>query len=193
RLLLVAHHLVVDVVSWRVLLEDIDTLTRQLRQGQTLELPPKSSSWQQWAHRLHQEAHSDTTAQELAYWNEQTEPAGTLPTEGSAEDNTVAASRVYEAVLETEQGRALLHDLPTTFNTRINDVLLTAVASAVGSWTHDSHVRLDLEGHGREDLFDDIDVSRTVGWFTTISPVRLPVPSPTALGEGLKQVKELLR
>ncbi|KOX07128.1 condensation domain-containing protein, partial [Nocardiopsis sp. NRRL B-16309] len=86
-----------------------------------------------------------------------------------------------------------LQDLPAVFNTQVNDALLTAVASAIGHWTGDDHVRIDLEGHGREDLFDDIDLSRTVGWFTTISPVRLPVPSPDRLTEGLQRTKELLR
>ncbi|KOX07152.1 condensation domain-containing protein, partial [Nocardiopsis sp. NRRL B-16309] len=86
-----------------------------------------------------------------------------------------------------------LQDLPAVFNTQVNDALLTAVASAIGHWTGDDHVRIDLEGHGREDLFDDIDLSRTVGWFTTISPVRLPVARPDDLVEGLKSTKELLR
>ncbi len=194
RLLLVAHHLVVDVVSWRVLLEDLGTLVEQIRQGQELALPAKSSSWQQWATRLRQEAQSTATTEELTYWREQAEaPARALPMDGPAQNNTIGNSRVYEAVLGTEETHALLRDIPAAFQTRINDVLLTAVASALGAWTQDSHVRLDLEGHGREELFDDVDVSRTTGWFTSISPLRLPVPSPDGLGEGLKQIKELLR
>ncbi|MFV5997267.1 amino acid adenylation domain-containing protein [Streptomyces sp. NPDC056231] len=86
-----------------------------------------------------------------------------------------------------------MRDVPAVFNSRVNDVLLTGVAAAVGAWTGDGHVRVDVEGHGREDLFDDLDVSRTTGWFTTISPLRLPVPSAGGLGEGLKRIKELLR
>ncbi|WP_435113980.1 condensation domain-containing protein, partial [Nocardiopsis synnemataformans] len=193
RLLLVAHHLVVDVVSWRVILEDLDTLIRQVRLGQETALPAKTSSWQQWADRLRQESDSTTTVEELPYWSEQSAPVRALPADGPTGHNTIGGSSVYEAVLGTEQGRALLQEVPAAFNTRINDALLTAVACAVGAWTRDSHVRIDLEGHGREDLFDDIDLSRTVGWFTTISPVRLPVPSSTDLAEGLKQTKELLR
>jgi non-ribosomal peptide synthase protein (TIGR01720 family) len=87
----------------------------------------------------------------------------------------------------------LLQDVPAVFATRINDVLLTAVAAAVGSWTGADHVRLDLEGHGREDLFEDLDLSRTTGWFTTISPVRLAVARSGSLVAGLKATKELLR
>ncbi|MFF2845984.1 amino acid adenylation domain-containing protein [Streptomyces sp. NPDC058001] len=198
RLLLVAHHLVVDVVSWRILLEDLGTLTEQASQGRDLVLPAKSSSWQQWAARLEEEAQSTTTASEEAYWTEQAgAPVRALPVDGAADgsgdDNTVAASRVYQAVLGAEETRGLLRDVPAAFNTRINDVLLTGVASALGAWTGDDHVRVDVEGHGRVDLFEDVDVSRTTGWFTTISPLRLPVPSRAGLADGLKRVKELLR
>ncbi|MFF2409359.1 amino acid adenylation domain-containing protein, partial [Streptomyces sp. NPDC058092] len=194
RLLLVAHHLVVDVVSWRVILEDFEALTGQVRRGQELVLPAKSSSWQQWAARLVREARSVGTAGELRFWEEQAEASVRgLPMDGPGDDNTMAGSRVFGTVLGAEETRALLRDVPAVFGTRVNDVLLTGVASAVGAWAGDGHVRVDVEGHGREDLFDDTDVSRTTGWFTTISPLRLPVPSPGGLGEGLKQIKELLR
>ncbi|WP_227015435.1 MULTISPECIES: condensation domain-containing protein, partial [Nocardiopsis] len=193
RLLLVAHHLVVDVVSWRVLSEDLDTLVEQVRGGREFALPAKTSSWRQWAERLRREGSSADTSRESDYWREQTAPVRALPLDGPVEGNTIGRSRVHEAVLSADQARALLQDVPAAFNTQVNDALLTAVASAVGAWTGDGHVRVDLEGHGREDLFDDIDVSRTVGWFTTISPVRLPVPDADQLAEGLKRTKELLR
>ncbi|MFJ6569606.1 amino acid adenylation domain-containing protein [Streptomyces sp. NPDC091292] len=194
RLLLVAHHLVVDVVSWRILLEDLGTLAEQAEQGRELALPAKSSSWQQWAARLDEEARSTATADELAYWSEQAgAPARALPLDGTGDDNTMGESRVLRVALGAEETRGLLRDVPAAFHTRINDVLLTGVASALGAWTGDGHVRVDVEGHGRVDLFDDVDVSRTTGWFTTISPLRLPVPSPEGLADGLKQVKELLR
>ncbi|MFG1954931.1 amino acid adenylation domain-containing protein [Micromonospora sp. NPDC048830] len=193
RLLLAVHHLVVDVVSWRILLEDLAALSEQVRQGQEPALPAKSSSWQQWAARLRQEASSEATLAELPYWLEQVEPVQPLPLDGPDSDNTVSRSRACEVSLGREETQALLQDVPAAFNTRINDVLLTAVAAALGSWTQGSHVRVDLEGHGREDLFDDVDLSRTVGWFTTVSPVRLPVPSAADPAEGLKEVKELLR
>ena len=193
RLLLVAHHLVVDVVSWRVVLEDLEVLAEQVRQGRELVLPAKSSSWQSWAARLGREAGSVATSGEVSYWREQVVPVRALPLDGAGGDNAVGRSRVVEAVLGAEEVRALLQDVPAAFRTRVNDVLLTAVASAVGAWTGDGHVRVDLEGHGREELFGDVDVSRTAGWFTTVSPLRLPVPAEGCLGEGLKRVKELLR
>ncbi|WP_406727867.1 amino acid adenylation domain-containing protein [Streptomyces sp. GD-15H] len=194
RLLLVAHHLVVDAVSWRVILEDLDVLTGQVRRGQEQALPEKSSSWRQWAARLAEEAGSETTAAELPFWEKQSVPsARDLPLDGSGDGNTIGGSRVFEAVLGAEETRALLRDVPSVFGTRINDVLLTGVASAVGAWTGDGRVRVDVEGHGREDLFEDTDVSRTTGWFTTISPLDLPVPASGGLADGLKEIKELLR
>ncbi|TDD54173.1 amino acid adenylation domain-containing protein [Kribbella antibiotica] len=189
KLLIIAHHLVVDVVSWHILLDDLQTLAEQTLAGQPLALPAKTTSWQHWAQRLHEAA----VPAELPYWNEHTAPTRPLPLDGPGGADTVGRSRTYDAVLGVDETRAVLNDLPAVFNTQINDALLTAVATAVGERTKDSHIRIDLEGHGREDLFDDVDLSRTVGWFTTISPVRLPVPAAGDLGAGLKQIKELLR
>ncbi|RCG17648.1 amino acid adenylation domain-containing protein, partial [Streptomyces reniochalinae] len=155
--------------------------------------PAKSSSWRQWAERLRQEAATTPTLDELTYWHEQTQATHPPPMDNPAGRNTIGHSRTYQAVLDQAATRALLHDIPAVFHTRINDVLLTGVTSAIGTWTGDDHIRLDLEGHGREELFDDIDISRTTGWFTTISPLRLPVPATTALGNGLKHIKEALR
>ena len=100
---------------------------------------------------------------------------------------------MQEVRLSAQETQALLQEVPAAFNTQINDVLLTAVACALGWWTGDTQVRLDLEGHGREELFADLDLSRTVGWFTSIAPLSLPVPEPAALGAGLKRIKEALR
>ena len=196
RLLLVAHHLVVDVVSWRILLEDLEALAGQVRAGRDLVLPAKSSSWQQWAARLAQEAGSAETLAEAAYWREQGGAAvRPVPLDRplGSDGNVVARSRVVEVVLGVEETRAVLREVPAVFGARVDDVLLTGVAGAVGAWTGDVRVRVDVEGHGREELFEDVDVSRTVGWFTTISPLCLPVPVVGGLGEGLKRVKELLR
>ncbi|RCG29581.1 hypothetical protein DTL70_00050 [Streptomyces diacarni] len=114
-----------------------------------------------------------------------------MPLDGPRGHNTIGRSQTYEAVLDATETRALLQDIPAVFHTRINDVLLTAVTHTLGTWTGHDHIRYDLEGHGREELSDNLDTSRTTGWFTTISPLHLPVP--TTLTNGLKQIKELLR
>ena len=193
RLLLVAHHLVVDVVSWRVVLEDLDALLECVSQGREWVLPKKSSSWLQWMSRLVEDAGSAASLAEVGYWRDQVSVSGELPVAAGAGANVMARSGVLDEVLGVEDTRGLLQEVPAVFGTRVNDALLTAVAAAVGAWSGADQVRLDLEGHGREDVFEGVDVSRTVGWFTTISPVALPVPSRGDLGAGLKRVKELLR
>nr|WP_277815238.1 non-ribosomal peptide synthetase [Dietzia sp. B19] len=193
QLLLVVHHLVIDVVSWRVVLEDVESLIEQVGQGREVSLPAKSSSWALWVERLWGESVSAATVAELPYWREQVSPVVPVPVEGSVEGNTVGSARSYEAVLGGDEVRGLLQDVPAVFGTEVNDALLTAVAVAVGQWCGGEHVRLDVEGHGREELFDDVDVSRTVGWFTSISPLRLPVPDMGEPGRALLGVKEELR
>lgn len=194
RLLLAAHHLVVDVVSWRIILEDLETLIEAVKQGIPLSLPAKTTSWRQWASQINVEAGSDETAAESEFWDSQTltQEHG-LPLDRQDVSNTVARSKMYDAVLDAEDTQALLKEIPAVFGTQVNDVLLTAVGAAIGAWAGSDVVRMDLEGHGREALLDNTDVSRTVGWFTTISPVQVPAASEDSLVEGLKQVKELMR
>lgn len=194
RLLLVAHHLVIDVVSWRIILEDLYSLIEAVKLGKQLILPEKTSSWLQWANRITEEAFSERTRMEAEFWQTQMmKPEKSLPQDRYNIINTVARSRKYNAVLDEEVTQQLLHEMPAVFATQINDVLLTAVAAAIGSWSGVDSIRIDVEGHGRESLFDNIDVSRTVGWFTTISPVSIPVATSETLISALKQVKELMR
>ncbi|MEM8808820.1 MAG: condensation domain-containing protein, partial [Cyanobacteria bacterium P01_G01_bin.38] len=87
----------------------------------------------------------------------------------------------------------LLQEVPTAYRTQINDVLLTALAQAFARWTGERSLLIDLEGHGREDLFETVDLSRTVGWFTTIFPVILNIGESVGPGDALKAIKEQLR
>ena len=194
RLLLVIHHLVVDGVSWRILIEDFWAAYEQLSRGEGVQLPPKTTSFQRWAQRLTEYARSEVLQPELDYW---LAAPGTrlfhLPTDYTGGSNTVASSRTVSVSLSAEETRALLQEVPTAYRTLINEVLLTALAQAYAKWTGAQSLLIDLEGHGREALFDDVDVSRTVGWFTTIFPVRLELEEMILPGEALKSVKEQLR
>jgi len=192
RLLLVIHHLVVDGVSWRILLEDLQTAYRQLARGAAVALPAKTSSTRDWAQRLQHYAQGEALAQELAWWQGQLEGAeadlpGAKP--GASLSNRHAGGATTH--LDSTHTRRLLHDAPAAYRTQINDLLLTALARVIGRWTGHDSTLIRLEGHGREDLFDDIDLTRTVGWFTSIYPVKL---TPAAsLAESLKGIKEQLR
>ncbi|HEX2189199.1 MAG TPA: amino acid adenylation domain-containing protein [Longimicrobiaceae bacterium] len=186
RLLLVVHHLAVDGVSWRILLEDLE------RACSGLPLPPKTTSFRGWARRLEEHARSAAVEAELPFWLEGG-AVPPLPADHPGGENTEGRARTVTVELSGEETRALLRDVPAAYRTRIDDALLAALARALGGWTGADSVLVDLEGHGREPLWEDVDLSRTVGWFTSIYPVRLDADPAAGPGELLKSVKERLR
>jgi amino acid adenylation domain-containing protein/non-ribosomal peptide synthase protein (TIGR01720 family) len=195
RLLIVIHHLTVDGLSWRILLEDLLDAYRQLERGATLQFPAKTTPFKKWAEQLSAYAQSDKLREEeLDYWmgelGAQFEP---LPVDVPGGDNTVASTHVVTAELDAQETRALLQEVPAAYRTHINDALLAALANAFGNWSGAQSLLVELEGHGREELFEDADVSRTVGWFTTHFPVALNLAETREPGRGLKFVKEQLR
>ena len=193
RLLLVVHHLAMDGISWRVLLEDLQAAYEQLAQQEPVRLPPKTTSFQRWAQKLQEYAGSEALREELDYWlTVVRDSAGGLADLPGAE-NTEASTQSVSVSLSAEETRALLQEVPKAYDTEINDALLTALAVAFRKRTGVHTLLVDLEGHGREELFEDVDLSRTVGWFTSMFPVRLTVPSEDNPGETLRETKELLR
>jgi len=194
RLLLIVHHLAMDGVSWRILLEDLHGTYMQLAAGRAVSLPPKTTSFAYWAEQLLAYAQSETLRQEAERWLALLQPpVGCLPVDRPHGHNTNADARNVMITLDADATRALLHDVPPVYRTRINDVLLAALALAYAEWAGAPALLIDLEGHGRADLFDTVDLSRTVGWFTTLFPVRLELPSDHAPGPVLKAIKEQLR
>ncbi|MDF7796655.1 amino acid adenylation domain-containing protein [Pseudomonas syringae] len=192
RLLLVIHHLLVDGVSWRVLLEDLQQAYIALAAGQPALLPAKTSSLKSWAEHLQAYAQSPALEQELGYWQAQLQDVSdALPCDHphGGQQQQHALSVVTQ--LNSELTRQLLQDAPAAYRTQINDLLLTALARVVSRWTAQPHALIRLEGHGREDLFDALDLSRTVGWFSNVYPVRL---TPQAsLADSIMTIKEQLR
>jgi amino acid adenylation domain-containing protein/non-ribosomal peptide synthase protein (TIGR01720 family) len=193
RLLLVVHHLAVDGVSWRILLEDLQRAYEQLRAGRRAELPAKTTPFQEWALRLEEHAQSDALAAEAEHWLGAGWEGTWLPVDHPEGESSVKSARGVSVRLERELTRLLLHDVPGVYRTEINDVLLAALAQAVARWTGQSRVLVELEGHGREELFAEVDLSRTVGWFTSLYPVVLDVGDCAEPGEVLKAVKEQMR
>ncbi|UWF47514.1 non-ribosomal peptide synthase/polyketide synthase [Pseudomonas sp. N3-W] len=192
RLLLVIHHLVVDGVSWRILLEDLQSAYQQLSTGQPLRLPAKTTAFKDWGERLQGYARSATLESELAYWREQLAVAPVeLPLDNPQGQLQNRFERSVDTRLDAERTRQLLQQAPAVYRTQVNDLLLTALAHVLCDWTASDSALVQLEGHGREDLFDDLDLSRTVGWFTSMFPLRL---TPQASLEGsIKGIKEQLR
>ena len=194
RLLITIHHLAVDAVSWRVLLEDLQRSYELLRHGRKVELPTKTTSFREWSRRLTSYASSEQMRGEAAYWTaDERRAVPRLPVDHAAGVGTVASASTLSVSLDTTQTRHLLQDVPGVYRTQVNDVLLTALGQTIATWTGANRVAVDLEGHGREDLFEDVDLSRTVGWFTSLHPVLLDVGVRTGPGELLKAVKEQIR
>ncbi|MFE1763839.1 amino acid adenylation domain-containing protein [Streptomyces angustmyceticus] len=209
-LLVVAHHLVVDGVSWRILLPDLAAAWQSAAAGGTPELAPVGTSLRRWAQLLLAEGQNPERATELDLWTgilDRPDPclgAGRLD---PARD-TRATARHLSVTLPAEITHALLTEVPEKFQARINDVLLTGFALAVARWRErhgwgdERSVLVDVEAHGREEIAEGIDLSRTVGWFTSIHPVRLDpgavdlgqaFAGRAAAGSALKHIKEQLR
>ncbi len=193
-LLIVIHHLVVDVVSWRILTEDLIAIYRQLSDNKTVKLPPKTTSFKYWAERINAYALSKTLLAEQAYWNAllTNETPVTLPKDKNGQ-NTEASVQTVRISLTREETDALLREVPSVYHTQINELLLTALVRAGKHWHGRDSLLIDLEGHGREDLFEDVDISRTIGWFTSSFPVHLHLKGITAPGESIKSIKEQYR
>ncbi|AYN38048.1 amino acid adenylation domain-containing protein [Streptomyces dangxiongensis] len=196
-LLLVAHHLVVDAVSWRILRDDLETAYQQALQGDRVTLGERGTSFRAWSRGLAAYVADGGLDHELPYWEQavHAEPAPADPAPAARP----GPAAVVNVELGEEDTEALLRSAPTAYRTRVNDVLLAALALALARWTGHDRIRLDLEGHGREDLLDGVDLSRTVGWFTTVYPVALQVSEPGDLGPDrdwrslVKSVRRQLR
>ena len=189
RVLLAVHHLVVDGVSWRILLEDLQTAYRQSLAGQAIALPAKRSSYKDWTLAL--QGHAGRIGDEMAHWQALAQVPAGLPCAHPEAPNTVADQQTVELRLDKATTQAFLKDAPAAYRTQANDLLLTALGRALCAWSGHDKVLVDLEGHGREDLFAHIDLSRTVGWFTTLFPVALDALG--APGDAIRRVKESLR
>jgi len=192
-LFVVVHHLVVDGVSWRILLEDLDIAYWQATRGESVRLEAKTTSFKEWAQRLTEHAAAGGFDDQREYWSGVGQDADlVLPADGVGE-NTVASTGAVTVRLDPQQTKALLVDVPGVYRTQVNDVLLAALGRVLSGWTGRPRVLVDLEGHGREEIFPGVDLSRTVGWFTTMFPVALDFPADADLGGLLKSVKEQLR
>ena len=202
RLLLAIHHLGVDGVSWRILLEDLQDAYAQSARTQ-ITLPPASASYRNWGLAL--QDYARTHAQQIDYWQTLASATAQLPADiqdiqdiqdEEARDAQDREDRLCDQDSITlritpELTQRLLKDAPAAWRTQVNDILLTALGRAVSHWTGQPRVLIDLEGHGREDIDPAIDLSRSVGWFTSLFPVALDTAG-TPL-DALKHVKEDLR
>lgn len=190
RLLIVIHHLIVDGVSWRIFLEDLASLYSQLSQGKAAVLPPKTSSFRRWAERLQSLVESKVLQDAAQHWGDATaDDAVEVPVDYPEAPCCEGDATEYLVNLSEEDTQALLRQAPAAYRTGVDDLLLAALLQTVCAWCGRDTVVIDREGHGREAWFDDIDLSRTVGWFTSLYPVKLRLPSSRFPGAIIKAVK----
>jgi amino acid adenylation domain-containing protein/non-ribosomal peptide synthase protein (TIGR01720 family) len=195
RLLIVIHHLVIDGVSWRILFEDMETLYRQYTKGEPLVLPLKTDSYKVWSEELTRYANSELFLEERNYWSQLKSIDVHLP--GIKPDFQVANNyqednAIQSFVLNEAQTTQLLTKVNESFGTEINDILLASLGLAVREIYGHDRLLIALEGHGREEILDDVNISRTVGWFTSVHPVLLNLSYYHDLARQMKEIKENL-
>ena len=194
RLMLVAHHLVVDGVSWRILADDLWRGYQQAQQGEVVALGAKTSSYRQWASKL-REAHPLAEARaDATYWLKQPGLSAAKwwveDETGSNEEETAARVRRRLGPAETA---ALLQEVPRAYGIQITEALLSVLGEAVRRWGYVDCVVTAVESHGREELSDALDVTRTVGWFTAVTPVMVDMSGQEALWERVQRAGAEIR
>ncbi|BBX09161.1 non-ribosomal peptide synthetase [Mycolicibacterium aichiense] len=204
RLVAIIHHLAIDGVSWRILLEDLNFAWARHRAGEPVVLPEPGTSFARWASVLAEHAYRAGVVAEADVWRKIAATPAALPQVDPFTDTMVTAGNLA-AVLDIETTKALLGDVPAAFHAGVHEILLIAFALAATEFlgTGGAPISIDVEGHGRdEDLAADVDLSRTVGWFTAKYPVALEVGGLTwaqvaagdaRLGAVVKAAKEQLR
>jgi aryl carrier-like protein len=199
RLLIVIHHLVMDGVSWRILLEDIETLHQQYLEKKPLALPLKTDSFKVWAETLAGNANSELFLKEKSYWKElelaiETGGAPGIKKDFAGEDN-IAEDAGSPCPLRLSAGETglLLTKVNEPFGTESNDILLSALGMSLKRCFAMEKTLLALEGHGREEILPEMDIKRTIGWFTAVYPVIFDNCYDTDLARQIKEVKESLR
>ncbi len=193
RLFTVIHHLVIDLYSSQILVQDLMNGLRQAQSGWPIQLPEKTTSFQYWAQRLENLAQSESLHREVDYWTSGRDSVAGLPIDRPEGANTGASNRLLSVSLDPDETTQLQHKASETYRARLIELVLTALLLAYQRWTGGRGLAVDVEGHGREQLFDDVDLTRTVGWFTAIYPLLVEADPEAGPVATLKAVKERLR
>jgi non-ribosomal peptide synthase protein (TIGR01720 family) len=193
RLLLVCHHLVVDIGSWRILLDDLAGVYEQLSKGEEVELPPKTDSYKHWAECIARYARSSALQGEAKYWlAARRSQVGHLPSDFFRGGNSAGSVQEVARSLNLQETR-MLFQASESRRAPVHYLLLTALAMAFKTWTAAHSFVVDLEEDGREALFEGVDVSRTVGWFTTVYPALLDLEGAADHETAFCSIRDQLR
>ncbi|HEX6199936.1 MAG TPA: condensation domain-containing protein, partial [Thermoanaerobaculia bacterium] len=189
------HFLAADVGSWHTLLDDFDTYYRHLARGEEPPRQPKTTAARQWAERLAQRAHGPEIRSEVPFWlSDERRRATPIPADFPEGENLFETAANVQSKFSVDETRGLLLEIPRKYGVQIDGLLLTAVLAGFERWTGGGRTFLvDLLGHGREALYDDTDLTRTVGWLNTIFPVALTLDDPEDLEGSLRSVNRQIR
>lgn len=191
RLLVCAHHLVIDGVSWRIILEDISTIIRQINNGQEITLPAKTDSFQKWAETLNKYDFSGTN-EEKRYWESVLEKKFNFPIDYDLGEDVIEKCNTVSTLISEDQTEKFLTQANLSYNTKPKDLIISALVKTIYEHAVNGEIVIELEGHGREDIFPQVDNTRTVGWFTSLYPFYIEVKDGS-LANMIKHVKEELR
>ncbi len=193
KLVVVSHHLVVDLISWQILLEDLALAYEQLRSGAKPNLPSKTTSYKQWAERVTELAHSPAMQDDVNYWASAALPrVKQLPRDYVGKDNSFSSTRVFRAVFNVSDTKRLTQVASEILRVRLHEILLAALIHVLRKWTRHDATAVHVEGHGRDDFGMDVDLSRTVGWFTALYPVHIDLTEADAFNSALAGLRQQL-
>lgn len=194
KLVIIIHHLVIDGVSWRILLNDLASGYKQAEKKESIIFDDKTVSFKDWSEHLNKYSENKMLYKEADYWNTLLRSdVKKLPKSGQAHSDTIKDGNTVTVALDSVNTKKLLEKCNRAFNTEINDILLTALGITFSKWLDSNKISINLEGHGRERLGEDIDVSRTIGWFTSSYPIILDIEQSYEISNNVKKVKENLR
>ncbi len=191
RMLMTAHHLGVDGVSWRILIEDINTMSKQISNGQRIILGSKTNSYQEWAKALIAYSNNEIE-KEKDYWKHILSKNFTFPEEFNRGEETVESSASIELQLNERLTENLLTKSNMAYNTEPKDLMILSLSRTIKDFTGIQDIIIELEGHGREEIFKGIDISRTAGWFTSLYPFYTHMLEDN-LSNQIKKIKEEIR
>lgn len=194
QLQIAIHHLAIDAMSWPILLEDLATAYDQLATGQSVQLPRKTTSFQQWSQFVSTYAETHSAETSTKTWLNQSEPT---PKQHKVPAETIGKTSeppegTISSTLSIDETRFLLDKTVPTLRVRVHEILIAALGTRLSRWTGNNNVQIDMETHGRESLSDERDLSRTVGWFTSMFPLAFSVDESGPLQATLLRVQSAL-
>ncbi|MCW5515229.1 condensation domain-containing protein [Muriicola sp. Z0-33] len=195
RIFLIGHHLVTDMVSWNILQNDFRQLLRQQQQREHLELENKIATIKDWSEQLSELRSSADINKEVSYWQSQVCAQDLFPPDTESQQSIFEESSIHvlKWVLNENDTSFLMQEANELYNTKTEDLLITALVATICSWEEIKEFCFLMERHGRTAELLSADVSNTVGWFTSFFPVRIDLNSDGDIGEQIKGVKERIR